>query len=184
MFKKIILSLLIIVLVISGILILISYNMDKPEPSKPEPLKPDEPVVAEKQLDVVLYFTDEGSNNLVKSKATISVAEEELKYITVLKKLIEGPEGPDFYPAISSFTTVNSVTLDNGLCTVDFTDSLILHNAGGTLRETMCLYSVVNTLCEFEEVKKVSFTVNGKKIETFGHLDMTEPYVKNMKLVK
>ncbi len=184
MFKKIILTLLIIVLAISGILILISNNMNSTEPEKPVEPKPVEPVAEAKEYETVLYFTDAGANNLVKSKATVSVKNEEDKYLAVLEKLIEGPQGPDLYPAISSFTKVNNVVFKDGVCTVDFTDSLLLNNEGGTLRETMCLYAVVNTLCEFEEVKKVTFTVNGKKIETFGHLDMTEPYTKNIKLVK
>ena len=184
MFKKIILTLLIAVLVISGILILVSNNMSGTEPEKPVEPDPVQPVVETKEYDAVLYFTDEGANNLVKSKTTVSVEKEEDKYLAVIEKLIEGPAGGDLYPSISAFTKANSVVVKDGICTVDFTDSFLLNNEGGTLRETMCLYSVVNTLCEFEEVKKVTFTVNGKKIETFGHLDMTEPYVKNVKLVK
>ena len=184
MLKKIILALLILVLVTSCILILISKNTNVNEPEIPVNPGTDEPEVSLKDYDVTLYFTDQDASKLVKSKATISVKDEEDKYQAALEKLIEGPASADFYPAISAHTKVNSVTVENGLCTVDFTDSLILNNAGGTLRETMCLYSVVNTLCEFDEIKKVIFAVNGKTIETFGQLDMTEPYVKNMSFVR
>ena len=184
MLKKIILTLLILVLVTSCVLILISKNSDVNEPEIPENPNPNEPEISLTDYDVTLYFTDENANYLVKSKSTISVKNEDEKYQAALEKLIEGPQSADFYPAISPHTKVNSVTVEKGLCTVDFTDSLILNNAGGTLRETMCLYAVVNTLCEFDEIKKVTFKVNGEKIETFGQLDMTEPYVKNNKLVK
>lgn len=184
MFKKIILTLLIIVLVISCGLILVSRLTDKPEPVKPVDPKPVDPVVEMKEIDTAVYFTDAAADKLIKQDVKISVEKDEDKYLAVIEKLIEGPTGPDLYPAISSFTKVNGVIFKDGLCTVDFTESLLLYNEGGTLRETMCLYSVVNTLCEFGEVKSVSFTVDGKKIETFGHLDLSEPYTKNQKLVK
>ena len=45
--------------------------------------------------------------------------------------------------------------------------------------------SIVNTLTEFEEIKKVQLLVEGKKIESIsGHLDLTKPVERMDSIIK
>ena len=131
------------------------------------------------EVNTNLYFSDEFASSLVVEKVAYYVENDSEKYIGAINKLIGGPTDKNNYSSINKNTVVNSLKVKDNLCTVDFSSSLIEYNTGG-LREVICLYSVVNTLCEFEEIKQVIFTIDGESIETFGQLDMTEPYTKNM----
>ena len=146
---------------------------------------PEVPAVENKvSVDTVVYYADETFYNLEGRKVTFDVKKEEDKFIETLKLLMVKPGEDGLVPTLSEKTVINSVKVENGLCTVDFTESLTEYNTGGSSKETMCLYSVVNTLCGFNEIDEVIFTVDGSNIETFGQLDMTEPYGCDMSNVK
>lgn len=135
-------------------------------------------------VNTKIYFSDETYGYLVAKNVTVNAENESEKYIAVLNKLIEGPEEDGLYPSVNSKTKVKNVFVKDGIATVDFSDTLTQYNTGGSSREMMCIYSVVNSLCEFEEIKRVAFTINGQKIETLGQFDMTEPYEKDLSMVK
>ncbi|MBO5652568.1 MAG: GerMN domain-containing protein, partial [Selenomonas sp.] len=49
----------------------------------------------------------------------------------------------------------------------------------------MLVGSIVNTLTEFSEIKRVQLLVEGKKIESIsGHLDLTKPVERMENLIK
>ena len=146
---------------------------------------PDIPMVEEIiKIDTTVYYADETFYNLVGEKVCLELKQEKDKYIETVKFLTCKPKNEKLYPAVNEKTVINSIKVENGLCTVDFTESLFEFNTGGYSKETMCLYSIVNTLCEFGEIEKVIFTVNGSSIETFGQFDMREPYLSDMSYVK
>lgn len=171
--KTFLISLIIIALILVGVS-LINNN----EPSS-NPLGEDELIT----VNTKLYFSDELSSSLVAKDVTFEINKNEDKYYFTLKKLILGPTDKGMYPSVNQKTIVNKVTVENGLCTIDFSDTLLEYNTGGSTREMMCLYSIVNTMCEFPEIESVILTVNGKSISTFGQFDMSEPYKKDMSMV-
>lgn len=174
MFKKIFLvSLIIIALILVGAS-LINNNEPSSDPSGKENLV---------TVDTKLYFSDELSSSLVAKDVTFEINENEDKYYFTLKKLILGPSDEGMYPSVNPKTIVNKVTVKDGLCTIDFSDNILEYNTGGSTREMMCLYSIVNTMCEFSEIESVIFTIDGKNISTFGQFDMSEPYKKDMSMV-
>ena len=168
--KTFLISLIIIALILVGVS-LINNN----EPVS-DPLEEDLVTVNTK-----LYFSDELSSSLVAKDVTFEINENE--YYFTLKKLISGPSDKGMYPSVNQKTIVNKVTVKDGLCTIDFSDTLLEYNTGGSTREMMCLYSIVNTMCEFSEIESVIFTIDGKNISTFGQFDMSEPYKKDMSMV-
>ncbi len=174
MFKKIFLiSLIIIALILVGAS-LINNNEPSSGPSGEENIV---------TVNTKLYFSDELSSSLIAKDVTFDINENEDKYYFTLKKLILGPEDNNMYPSVNPKTEVNKVTVKDGLCTIDFSDTLIEYNTGGSTREMMCLYSIVNTMCEFSEIESVIFTVNGESISTFGQFDMSEAYSKDLSMV-
>ena len=161
--KVIALILAVIIILIAGVFIISGVT------SKPY----EKPYENTTKITAFVYYLDSSGIKLQKTDAEIILNESENKYKKVLEKLIEGPIDTNLHPTIDKRTVVNSVTLDNDICTVDFSKSFTEYNTGGSLRELLCVYSVVNTLCQFEEISKVSFMVNGEKINSFGELDMS-----------
>lgn len=172
--KSTLVIILIIAVILTGIYILNEKNADKNIPVENSDIN----------IKTKVYFADETGSRLVGANVEFKVSDEVLKYEKSVNKLIDGPEGETLFKTVNSNTILNGVTVSGGLCVVDFSDTFVKYNTGGTLREMLCIYSIVNTLCEFEEIDKVTFTVNGENIKTFGQLDMSEPFLKDLTMVK
>ncbi|MEG3070925.1 MAG: GerMN domain-containing protein [Candidatus Syntrophopropionicum ammoniitolerans] len=83
-------------------------------------------------------------------------------------------------------TKVNSIDIEDGLATVDFSQE-VLHANVGASGEALGIQSIVNTLTEFPEIKKVSFTVEGE-VETamdwWGHVGLyQQPFSRDLSQV-
>jgi len=98
------------------------------------------------------------------------------KPLEIVKTLIEiTHKGDGTFP---KDLQVQGVTIKDGLATVDLNPAFLTKGRGehDTLR---MVYSIVNTLTELPNVKKVSFTVNGKKVEVLDQLDLSDPLERN-----
>ncbi len=82
-----------------------------------------------------------------------------------LQELIKGPRaGTDLYSDISPAVKVNSLTVEEGLATVDFTEEFLDFDGGITAEENM-LKQVTLTLTRFPDVEEVLILVNGQEPE-------------------
>jgi germination protein M len=146
---------------------------------------------------VTLYFTSLEDNQayLVKETREVKNPEENI-YKTIIEELIKGPASQDLYPTIPPDSVVNSVELSNGLAIVDFNLRIITNYEDiphSSTTETMAIYSIVNTLTEFEEIEMVKITIEGKDsgevegtyIEDFwGHIGIYENFYRNTEIIK
>ena len=58
------------------------------------------------------------------------------------------------------------------------------YNTGGTTKETMALYSIVNTLCGIDGIEKVKINIDGNENPDFGgHFDLSEPLEADLSLI-
>ncbi len=75
--------------------------------------------------------------------------------------------------AVPKEAHVLSCTVDNSIATVDFSKEI---EAGyGSTDEQTLVNGVLTVMSQFNGVQAVKFTVEGKAIETFGNIDLTEP---------
>ena len=59
------------------------------------------------------------------------------------------------------------------------------NETGGSLYELLAITSIVNTLTEFPEIKKVQILVESRKYETLtGHMDILDPLTRNESMMK
>lgn len=155
--------------------------------NKVNPSEIENPISSEQDLiehEAVLYFASNSVNKLASEKRTVFYENKEDVYEAVIEALIKGPETDKCSVSINRDTIVNSVKVNDKVATVDFTSSFTKYNTGGSTKELLCLYSVVNTLCEFPEIDEVLITVDGKLISTFGQFDMSEPYTADTGLIE
>jgi hypothetical protein len=72
-------------------------------------------------------------------------------------------------------TQVLNVSIENGLCTVDFSGEIKTTNVGAG-GEAALIDAIVCTLCQFLEIDSVRILVDGEPTETLaGHVDISEP---------
>lgn len=128
------------------------------------------------QVKVVAYFGLMTANDIFTVPVIrIVEAADDLK-IAALQQLIAGPDpdGP-LSPTAPPETQILSLTIENGVATVDFSDDIREH-AAGSAGETMVVASIVNTLTEFPDVQKVQILVEGEEGASLGgHFSLDEP---------
>jgi len=73
-------------------------------------------------------------------------------------------------------TRLLSLKVKDGIATVNFSREFTDNFNGGAQLEALTIHSIVHTLTQFPEIRRVRFLVEGQKLETLaGHLDISEP---------
>ncbi len=151
------------------------------QPGEKPGTKPETPKPAEK-VTIKLYYPDEEGEWLVGVPATFAA---EGRYQAAVEALTAGTEEKGLIGIFPPGVKVRSVTVKDGVATVDFSRELIDKFVGGSTGEEMLVFSLANTLTEFPEIKKVRITVEGNRPDTIaGHLDSSAPFGRQEKLIK
>lgn len=156
----------------------------KPEPIAPAPDKPIDPTEnqpamnekTEQSMNVKVYYPDDSGMRLVEVEREILVDDSTDKYTAAVEALMEEPDEENLTRIFPKNAAIRSVTVRDGLATVDFDGSILKGFVGGSTGEEFLIGSIVNTLTDFPEVKCVKFLVDGNEIETLsGHMDLSTP---------
>lgn len=136
------------------------------------------------KLTIKVYYPDEQGMKLIANKRTVTLDQQE-KYTAAMESLLEGTTQKGQTNIIPKQAKLRSVKVENGTATVDFTGDLRKDFVGGSTGETMLVGSIVDTLTEFPEVKKVQILIDGKKVESLGgHMDLSQPLTRMTDLLK
>lgn len=142
-----------------------------PPPQKQEETKQ----TPAKKGPVVLYLPSEDGTGVLPKTMTLTY--ETTDAAQILTALIAADRAAP-YPLFPENLTVRSVTIKDGIATVDFSKEL-KNLAAGQTTETLFITSVVNTLTETPVITGVRFTIEGDSIQKLsGHYDMTQVFKK------
>lgn len=111
---------------------------------------------------VKLYYGDAGNEKIVAEERSFSYQQWEDKYIVVLQELIKGPEKNQYRANISPETKVYGTIEQEGSLIVDLSKEF--NRFAGSMAEVIGVGSVVNTLTQFEAIKKVKILVEGEEL--------------------
>lgn len=160
-------------------------NETKLEPPKTEPLTVPEiiketPSLENEQfahtMNVKLYYPDDSGMRLVEVKRKVKIDKATDKYTAAVKALLDEPAEENLTKIFPKNAGIRSVKVADGLATVDLDGNITKNFVGGSTGEEFLVGSVVNTLTNFPEVKRVKFLVDGQEIETLsGHMDLSTP---------
>lgn len=111
----------------------------------------------EKNLN--LYFASKDGTRLVKEVRTVHYSTNISLEKLIMEQLIEGPKKSGTMATVPSGTRMISVSVVDGVCYVNLSDSF--RNQNAEVNEEIVLYSIVNSLTEAQGVSKVQISVNG-----------------------
>jgi germination protein M len=111
----------------------------------------------EKNLN--LYFASKDGTRLVKEVRTVHYSTNISLEKLIMEQLIEGPKKSGTMATVPSGTKMISVSVVDGVCYVNLSDSF--RNQNAEVNEEIVLYSIVNSLTEAQGVSKVQISVNG-----------------------
>ncbi len=135
-----------------------------------------------KEQNVKLYFSTSDAMYLDTEDRTVKGRNI---YLETVNALIKGPITSDLVKTIPDDVEVLNISKNNDTIQVDFSEEIITNHWGGSSGEILTVYSIVNTLTQFEGIKKVEILVEGKEVETLvGHMDLSVPIETNQDIIK
>ncbi len=141
-----------------------------------------EPEKSDRQL-VVLYFTNAAHNYLIAEERSIEIKQSQTTEYQIVEQLIQGPLDSSLVPTLSGDVKIKDIKTEEGICYVNLsTDFLTKHVGSGN--ELTAVYSIVNSLTELDNVKKVQFLIEGEKISDYkGRLDLGKTLERNTSVI-
>lgn len=175
---------------IDNVLILVNGDNLKDEEGnilgiiKKEDIVCDEELTKETDMYVKLYFAETDYGMLIPEGREITVSQNELTEMKIVKELLKGPAKKDHKKTIPDETKILSVETKDGTCFVNLSQEFISKNQGGISSQTLSVYSIVNSLTELNSVDKVQFLIEGQKVETFIDMIFNEPFIRDDGLIR
>ena len=130
-----------------------------------------------------VYYASSDRRYLIKEAVTLRHTAPEELTMELLELLLTPPAGTTLRSAIPSGTRFLSVTLENGLCTVDVSEEFDTRRFYAMSAQCLSLLSVVNTLTALEEIDRVEITVEGDLLIRYGALSIPEPLVMDERCI-
>ena len=125
---------------------------------------------------MVVYFCGWGEGDLTYIVPVTRVIPATSNLIeAALKELLKGPR-PDteLFSDLNPQTEVNSITLEEGVATVDFSKDFLIYD-GGVKGEENIIKQVVLTLTRFPEINEVRILVEGAEPDLVQGQPLKEP---------
>lgn len=124
-----------------------------------------------------LYFYDPKKEELIPVDRNIDFRGE---FERVIKIIIENlsipPENSQLKSFIPVFTRIKSVSLSGDLCTITFFPEVVSSEINSVIKEGASVYSIVNSITELPEIRRVKIEIEGNKSGFFKrYIDITKP---------
>lgn len=167
-------------------LILFSAGCGTTEKTHEKFQTPSAPVA--QKTNIAVYYTKMTDSDTYLVREVHKVNKSSDMPRTAVEELIKGkPVTAGAYRVLPTATKVLGIKVDDqGVATVNFSADVLNANVGAD-GEVMGIASIVNTLTEFPNIKKVSFMVDGevkKAMDWWGHVGLYEqPFNRNISVV-
>ncbi len=120
---------------------------------------PDAAINSSQEKTLTLYYSSPDGTHLVPETQTVYYSSNASLEKLIVKKLIAGPSTSGAIATIPAATHIITVSLMDGVCYVNLDANFMDQNQ--EISEEVVLYSIVDSLTELEEVKKVQLSING-----------------------
>lgn len=103
------------------------------------------------------------------------------EYLLQRLKVCTEEAGQNVFPAQAS---VLDTAIENGVCTVDFSDEFLTEKPTTAQEERLLLFSIVNTLTGIDNIDAVRIIVAGEPVERYVYFDLSENLYRDTTMVK
>ena len=132
---------------------------------------------------IKLYFASEDGMHLKEVIREIEYNSNISMEKVVLEQLASGTEEEGAYPVLNPDIKINTVTVADGICYVDFNNAFLQKSY--SVSSEVIIYSVVNTLTEITKVNKVQISVEGEnEINFMENISLNTTFERNLDLME
>lgn len=133
-------------------------------------------------VPVKVYFSTRDAKYLVPVERQVPLTD---KYYQVVQELIRGPGEDGLTRTLPEGTRLLDITVKGGIAYLNMSRELRDRHWGGSTGEILTVYSLVNSLAQFPEVKRVQLLLEGEKVTSLvGHLELNKPLKPDYSLVR
>lgn len=129
------------------------------------------------RTEFTVYYTDSQRRYLIAQEVSINLATEDDIVSFLVESLMSPPENSGLYSALPRRTRLLDYSVDNGICTINFSAEFERNSWTGCEAQRLTLLSVVNTLTQLEEIQQVEFASEGNLLVSYKMLTISEPFV-------
>lgn len=135
------------------------------------------------KVELVLYFATEDGTELIPVYRSVVYNSNILMQRLAIEQLLGGPNTDLAYPTLNPQTKINSVSVRDGVCYVDFDNNFLISN--GIVKPEVAIYSLVNTICAITDTNKVQISVGGNTDSLFMEtISLNTVFERNLDIVK
>ncbi len=135
------------------------------------------------KVELVLYFASDDGQSLVPVYRSVVYNSNILMQRLAIEQLISGPNNDVSNPTLNAQTKINSVSVRDGVCYVDFDNNFLIQP--NAVSAEVALYSLVNTICAISDVNKVQISVGGSTDVIFMEsISLNTTFERNLDIVK
>lgn len=134
-----------------------------------------------KQYEIKLYFANEANDKLVPVYRAVAYNSSASLEKMAVEQIIAGPNNNQVRPTIAPGTKVNNLSIKDGVCHIDFSEEFL--SEPFEVDPELVIYSIVDTVTEFPEVKSVQIKVDGQTDFIFRDFQITGLYERNTDLI-
>lgn len=135
------------------------------------------------RVKLKLYYANEAGNKLVAVNRSLSYNSNIPMEKLVVEELISGTGFDEAYPIMNETTKIISISVQDGICYVNFDGSFLNQTYNVTAEVTV--YAIANSLVELPNVNKVQISVNGTTdIMYMETLSLSNYYERNLDLME
>ncbi|MDR1531676.1 MAG: GerMN domain-containing protein [Clostridiales bacterium] len=146
------------------------------------------PVISPDKVDlqtIKLYFADIKINRLAPEGRMVQVNPDQPREKYVMEQLLAGTTQSGLSNVIPPETKIISVKTDEGICYVNLSADFISKQSGSPEIVRLSVYSIVNSLTELGNVKKVQFWIDNKVVEGFsGIFDLSKQIDRDESVIR
>ncbi len=136
-----------------------------------------------RQTDIKLYFPDTNGEKLIAEDREAVYSTNVIPERVIVEKIIEGPKTEGVLPVTSSAVEINSVKVNDGICTIDL-DIGFNQTYDERVTPEACLYAFVNSIVEQCDCEKVRFLIDGSDTVRFrGQINLEQLFTRDVRLL-
>lgn len=132
-----------------------------------------------------LYFANADGTKIVKETRNVHYSSNTTLEKVVMEQLQKGPMSDQLQPVLSNDIKVLNITVEQKMCTINFSKEFINGTAEKKVKPEVTVYSIVNTLCDMLNVDRVQLQVEGETDLRYADvLSLNGPFHRNSELIE
>lgn len=137
------------------------------------------------RITINIYFAKTGEERiLVPEERSIVAGNPGNALKGAMDELLRGPIQSYHFPVIPAGTRLLGSRFVDGVAEIDLSQEFLDNALDTRILDEFIIYSIVNTVTEIPEINGVVFFIEGRRIKTFGNIDLSIPLIRNLELLK